>query len=160
MEPYLQIMRERVRKDRRQTLLVAAVCAALGMLLFWFVPVSSSDDSSSRLLITAIAVAGGLYFGWQGLQPVDRHPGIAALAKGGGDIVWLYVQRMTRGGMHSASRLHLGLTNRKLVWLDVPKERDDEFLQWATKLVPHATSGYDPDFEKQFVRDPASLRRS
>jgi hypothetical protein len=157
IDGYLQVMRTRVRSDRRQTLLVGGLLAFLMVLLFFFVP---ANDSDSKLPLTLVAILGVVYCGWTGLRPVDAQPGIAALAAGGRDIVWIYVQRLTRGGAHSASRLHLGLVNRNLVWLEVPKERDDEFMRAVAESLPHATSGYDPDLQERFFRDPASMRRS
>jgi hypothetical protein len=135
-----------------------AVAAALALS-----PSEASDERTGKLVIAGLLFLACLFIGKDALKPADAHPTVVALADGAREVVWIYVRRVSRfgggGKTWMRSMLDLGLTNGKIVSLQVPKKRDQEFVDLAASLAPHALVGYDRDRERKFVADPKSLRR-
>lgn len=137
---------------------MAVVAAGLAGI-FIFAP-ASGDDQTLKLILAGLVLCGGVFFLRDGLRSVDNEPGLVALADGGRDVVWLYVQTTMsyRYGKHTS--LRLGLADGMELSLRIPKGRGSEFLRAIAPMVPHATIGYDPAYARQFASNPTSLRQA
>jgi hypothetical protein len=161
--PLRERVRQEDRRERRTSLVIAAVLVPLGLgfALYLVVysfsrsgPFQMRGEESVPALIGLVLAALGAWSGWAALQPGRL---LSALHRPGVEVVWIYLVDHS-GNTGRQLRLTFASSDGSAVWLVVPPGEGASLL---AALAPHyrrATLGYSEEAEMRFRADPAAMR--
>ncbi len=173
-ERAFQIVRTAISRTRRGLLIVGLGMLAFGGLFASMLvrpdAVGIAPGIGGLLIIGSFALFFGLIGGamcWTALvkQRPDRAPLMIALRNRPELVVWIYAQdvevivegiRAPVGDRNVIAKFADGST----IALTVKKEQADELLAALAQLATDATTGFTPEREEQFNKEPRSLARS
>lgn len=81
---------------------------------------------------------------------------LSALDHNGGDLAWVYLESIS--GQYIATLLHYHFTDRRHGSLPVRPNDGDALLSYFQTACPQVTTGYTPEIEKRWRRDPRSFQ--
>lgn len=98
----------------------------------------------------------------QAMQPPEKAAIIQMITQTPDRIVWAHVLMKRTNGQHTATLLVVRTDAGKTLEAPIPMNAEGERRAMAliAQVAPRATTGFRPEYEEQFARDPASLRRS
>ena len=135
---------------------IALVCFGIGAIGF----VDSTATIGIQLGLAIPFGIIGLGLLYLSFRPAEKHPAIVALRDRGQDVVWIYSVAQHVNGRHSQTMLNIALADGKQKALAIGAATDPKpLLALLERSLPHATIGYSQELEKQFKRQPSSLRR-
>ena len=81
---------------------------------------------------------------------------LSALDHHGGDLAWVYIESIT--GQYEATLLHYHFTDRRHGSLPVRPTDGEALLSYFQTACPQVTTGFTPESEKRWRRDPRSFQ--
>lgn len=87
-----------------------------------------------------------------------KHASLAILRERPGDVVWVYVHKVT--GQSQNSHVMLGLVDGRKVAVPAKVGDESELMGAIAQVVPGATLGFDPAHERTFKNDPKALMQA
>jgi len=147
-----------IRKGKKDLMGMAILAAAIGALPF-IIGFAKGGPKTGQVVIGIVffAIAGLLVFFAK--QDPAQHPVFKVLRERAGDVVWAYVSTTRQGASVVRSEVVLATVDGKRLNVNAAIGSEQELLGGLARSVPHATVGFSPETEQQFLKDPASLRR-
>ena len=143
----------------RASLRTGGIAGAVVMLIIAAVTYFglSGNDQGLWVLGAGLAPLGILFVIPSLLDPTKAKP-LRLLRTRPGDVVWLYVRRIT--GSHNATLIMCGLNDGKFFGVPCEVGQEEHVLGALAAFLPHATTGFSPALEAKFRATPQALRRS
>ena len=154
LTPFVELLTKANRLSR-----IVGVCIALFGGALYLIPAKSERDTMIKLAIMGLFILLGIVLFAMGFQDPEKNKALVALRETPKDIVWVYVQRNHRNGVHVGSQLMLAHVGGKMLPLPLKLGQEDELRGLVLARVPHAHVGYDPELEARFKNAPDSLQR-
>lgn len=149
----VQQVADRKRSHLKTAIGVPVLFVSLAAIAFFaFDP----PEQNLWVLCAGTGLLGLLFFIPALGDPRDAKP-LRQLRERAQDIVWIYAYVVRN---KATSYILLRMADGKLVRLPARFGSEDVVLQALGSYLPHATTGFSPEREAQYRRDPSSLRRT
>lgn len=160
----VQFIIDEVRKSK-PIMMIAGVVIAVGAGGASFIPVEAGAPAwvpfAKWGFLAAMVLLGVVLF-VTALRPAEKEPAVLLLTTTPDRIVWAHVVEVRTNGQHTSTVLKLYTDAGKQLIAPLPRTEEGErrALALVREVAPRATTGFSPEREAQFAKDPASLRRS